>query len=909
MQRNIKPAQFAPDFKQNSAAHSSKIFHGYGTERGTYSLPQYRSWMSQSPLRYQHQHQHQHPYPSSLSLTLSPTPSLLCEQSPVSSTELWNREQVAAGYSEAGKSKQQPNVQKPSPSLLLLISNFEALDAASLESSHRKMQIGKKRLVDYFGGARKAKKEHKDDKLSKGVKELKESNLHAGQPDCQPLPSVQTSLAVNRCRKAVRIGRKKEKDEVVSVEKQETKQNSERRGTKVQERIKFFDGGTDIHTTNDNKIRRASTIANFARNYSNSMSSSALPGKQLTTLQSCPNLRSIHAVALAPLPQTPLRGENTIKESGGGKEREITIDNAYSIDRVHTRGRICERLVQPNLSPPSRIPKPSPGIQCGSNKNQQKCKIGEKTEQLCAKMPKDPERESELVLKKRTPVASGSVGVQILKPVSLEISSPTKKASGIDPMAATNKESRQTKDHPATQQRQVSKVQEKIRLFSHPNVAAIPTRLISIPVRKHRLTLIDTSLQTVSAIKLSSDAGPGNDPLPSPYPEEAPPGTGAIPVPDPASIPSHSPLKPQHPPAPAISKPESKGGVRTQSASQGRMMRISDRIRLFEGFTAPYRGSGKLSLPHPSKGTNEKDPLLEGNTTAEAKLLCSPIPIPGEADASNDADAGNASEEVSQPEKPKTPPPMKAETELAMPVLAGEIELGAAISAALTDLEAPTIAAAAGMAGEGGSLGKGTLNLRSQQERSRRRDRRSRSRSCGGGMVPDGCDGAVDQKTPVGLTAAETGDSMCLEEEKWEGKEKGKESEEGGPVVVLQSEVCLDYQCCELGNYDVTPIAPDVVREIWFRSSVSGEENSSGGLDRGYENEAVLIDTVVAQCELSAPRPRRLTEAVRMVKLCRGWSVGEWKGDREKSGSWGKRMGLISALAGPGGNKEVALLH
>jgi hypothetical protein len=893
MQRNVKPAHFAPDLKQNSAARSSGIFHDYyGAKRGTYSLPRYQPWRPQSSYRYQH------PHPSSLSPTPSSTPSLSREQSLVSPTEPRDKDQVAADY-EAEESKPQPNVQKRSPGLLLLISNFEALDAASLESSHCKMQIGKKRLVDYFGGARKVKKEHKDDKLLKSVKE----------PDRQPLPSVHTSLVVNRRRKAVRIGRKKEKDEVVSVEKQE-KQNSGMREFKVQERIKFFDGGADLHLTNDGKIRRASTIAHFARNGSNSMSSSVLPGRHLTTLQSCPNLRSIHAAVQAPLPQTPMRDENIIKESGSGKERGIIIDNTYSIDRVHTRGRTCERLVQPHLSPPSRIPKPSPRNQCGSNEDQPKRGISEKNEQLYAKVQRDPERESELVLKKRVPVAAGSAGAQIAKPVSLEISSPTKQASGIDSMAATGKESRQAKDHSTTRQRQASKIQEKIRLFSHPNVAAVPTRPnpISIPVRKHRLILNDTKPQTVSAIKRPSDAGSRNDPLPPSSPEETLLGREAILVSNPVSTPSHSLPKPQRPPALVTSKPKSKGDIKTQSASQGRMLRISDRIKLFEGFTTAHRGYGKLDLLQPSKDKNEKDSALEKDITTEAKPLCSSIPR--KAGASNDADARSTLEGVSQPKMPLRPS-MKLGTELAMPTLAGEIELEAAISAALSDLEAPTIAAAA-VAGKGSSLRKDALSLRSQQERSQRRDRRSRSRSGsrGGDVASDGCDGAMDQKTPVGEMAAKTGDSARTEKEKWKRKKKGKRNEEERRVGAMQAEVCLDYQCSELGkNRDVAPIAPDMVREIWFRSSVSGGENGSGDLDRGYENEAVLVDTVVAQCELSAPRPRRLTEAVRMVRLCRGWNSGEWKGDREKSGSWGKRMGVISALAGSGGGKEVVLLH
>jgi hypothetical protein len=45
----------------------------------------------------------------------------------------------------------------------------------------------------------------------------------------------------------------------------------------------------------------------------------------------------------------------------------------------------------------------------------------------------------------------------------------------------------------------------------------------------------------------------------------------------------------------------------------------------------------------------------------------------------------------------------------------------------------------------------------------------------------------------------------------------------------------------------------------------------------------VVVDTIVAQCELAEPRPMRLAEALSMIRLCRG-RFGE------RSGTWRRKV-------------------
>lgn len=75
----------------------------------------------------------------------------------------------------------------------------------------------------------------------------------------------------------------------------------------------------------------------------------------------------------------------------------------------------------------------------------------------------------------------------------------------------------------------------------------------------------------------------------------------------------------------------------------------------------------------------------------------------------------------------------------------------------------------------------------------------------------------------------------------------------------------------------------EIVQEIWI-----------GGSEDGPSEAALVVDTVVAQCNLAEPRPIRLAETQRMIKLCRG-RFGEL--DR-KSGTWRRRMGRDSEKGG-----------
>ena len=65
----------------------------------------------------------------------------------------------------------------------------------------------------------------------------------------------------------------------------------------------------------------------------------------------------------------------------------------------------------------------------------------------------------------------------------------------------------------------------------------------------------------------------------------------------------------------------------------------------------------------------------------------------------------------------------------------------------------------------------------------------------------------------------------------------------------------------------------ETVQEIWIGSS-----------EDGPSKEVVVVDTVIAQCELAEPRPMRLAETLRMIRLCRG-RFGE------RSGTWRRKLG------------------
>ncbi len=59
------------------------------------------------------------------------------------------------------------------------------------------------------------------------------------------------------------------------------------------------------------------------------------------------------------------------------------------------------------------------------------------------------------------------------------------------------------------------------------------------------------------------------------------------------------------------------------------------------------------------------------------------------------------------------------------------------------------------------------------------------------------------------------------------------------------------------------------------------------GNEEGHPQDVMVVDTVIAQCELAEPRPMRLEETLRMIRLCRG-RVGE------RGETWRRKMGRSS---------------
>jgi len=59
------------------------------------------------------------------------------------------------------------------------------------------------------------------------------------------------------------------------------------------------------------------------------------------------------------------------------------------------------------------------------------------------------------------------------------------------------------------------------------------------------------------------------------------------------------------------------------------------------------------------------------------------------------------------------------------------------------------------------------------------------------------------------------------------------------------------------------------------------------GSEDGPLQEVVVVDTIVAQCELAEPRPMRLAETLSMIRLCRGRF-------KERSGTWRRKVARSS---------------
>lgn len=699
--------------------------------------------------------------------------------------------------------------------------------------------MGKKRLVNYLCGSKKTKKENNDDKLPEHCRD-----------DGEPVPqAAQSTFQTQISRVCVppseyqsdRGAPEKGNDEVSQTEKREVKQSSGERNSKVQERIRFFDGGVDLQSP-DSSIRVSS--AGLSRG-SSGISSPASTGQHLTSTKSCPNLR-LNSILMPISPQTLIRHENTNKGSGCGKVELAAVMPRMNVLHNRDQTRIC--LILPSTS---RTLKPRLESQDGSNHNQLKSKVGERIVLPYITEQKDIGREKRLSLEKDL-VAVGSARIQIEKHAGLEAHPPTRQASAVELVGESGTERNQAKDQPVTEQRKDSKIRERIRRFSSRSVIAGSTQPIpaSASVRKHGHILADET-------------------TPSP--------------------------KTQLPPTSQISKPESKEDCKTQSKFQSRMRRISDRIKLFEGFTTVHRGySADVFQPlkeKTEKGTSNAKEATE--TRPLSRPLWSFLPLSKKVDAGKDTKAGRRGGNDSSQESPlKTANGVLVDIEkkIAMPTLAGDLDLEAILNAASGDVATRAATRTTTGTQKGGSLDKDALSSRSRQERLQRRDRRSRSRSRGR-AAPGGCDGAVDRRAATSSEAtviAKTGDAARGAERAGEGRERS--------VAAANVEM-------EVGS----DLAPLTVPKL--RSGASGGERGGPDLHGGRRREAVLIDTVVAQCELSQPRPRRLTEAVRMVKLCRGWSTGDCKGGREKSGSWGKRADMVSAIAGAGGEKEAAPLR
>jgi hypothetical protein len=107
-----------------------------------------------------------------------------------------------------------------------------------------------------------------------------------------------------------------------------------------------------------------------------------------------------------------------------------------------------------------------------------------------------------------------------------------------------------------------------------------------------------------------------------------------------------------------------------------------------------------------------------------------------------------------------------------------------------------------------------------------------------------------------------------------EQREKKIAIEEARQKSKIQLEIKLDTDSQTQHSGDET------VQEIWIDGSADGPTQ-----------EVVVVDRVVAQCELAEPRPMRLAETLRMIRLCRGRF-------EERSGTWRRKVGRSSEKGG-----------
>ena len=101
-----------------------------------------------------------------------------------------------------------------------------------------------------------------------------------------------------------------------------------------------------------------------------------------------------------------------------------------------------------------------------------------------------------------------------------------------------------------------------------------------------------------------------------------------------------------------------------------------------------------------------------------------------------------------------------------------------------------------------------------------------------------------------------------------------KAKEEARKDVEMELEIALDT------DNHAQRSGHEAVQEIWIDGSEDGPSNG-----------VVVVDTIVAQCELAEPRPMRLAETLRMIRLCRG-RFGE------RDGTWRRKMGRSSEKGG-----------
>jgi hypothetical protein len=157
--------------------------------------------------------------------------------------------------------------------------------------------------------------------------------------------------------------------------------------------------------------------------------------------------------------------------------------------------------------------------------------------------------------------------------------------------------------------------------------------------------------------------------------------------------------------------------------------------------------------------------------------------------------------------------------------------------------------------------------IHARQERLNRRSR-SRSRSAASISVPS--NELEAQRQAFKLMSEYFGAKSQ------QGRRSGKEK--AAKEVEMELEIALDTD-----SHAQRP-GHETVQEIWVDSS-----------EDGPSKEVVIVDTVVAQCELAEPTQMRLAETLRMIRLCRGRFAGQSETLRRKVGRSSEKFGGFAA--------------